>query len=61
MMNNSLHVFLSVCVIVVNYALIAWGKGDVSWAWYTNLAVMLSLGLIQLSDSLVALWTKKST
>jgi hypothetical protein len=58
MMNNSMHVFLSVCVLIANYVVIWFAKGDVSWAWYTNFAVLVSLGLVQISDNLVQLWKK---
>lgn len=58
MMNKSMHVFLSVCVLIADYVIIWFGKGDTSLAWYTNLAVLVSLGLITVTDNLVAMWKK---
>lgn len=57
-MNNSMHVFLSVCVLAVNYGFIWYSKGDASLLHYTNIAVLLSLGLVQLSDQVAAIWKK---
>lgn len=57
-MNTSLHVFLNVCVLLTNYTFIWFGKGDASLLFYTNLAILVSLGLVTVTDTLAAIWRK---